>query len=218
METRTAVALKLEHIDAWPSMLRNELHVYRSLAGQPGIPSVHWEGEECEYRVMVLDLLGPSLEDLLTFCGGRFSLKTTLMLADQLIHRFQRIHSKGFVHRDIKADQFLMGRGKQGNQVYVVDMGVAIEIPEVDFSQNPTRPQSGRLAGTAYFASVNAHLGIGKSLFHDKLASGGNKPERENLTYVANTSFRGDTTRRYGSHWISPHILSSRHPSLARRT
>jgi serine/threonine protein kinase len=67
--------------------------------------------------VMVFELLGPNLENLLNYCGRRFSLKTVLLLADQLICRFQYIHSKGYIHRDVKPDNLLMGDGKQGNTV-----------------------------------------------------------------------------------------------------
>lgn len=74
---------------------------------------------------MVIELLGPSLEDLFTFCGRRFTMKTVLMLADQMLWRLDFIHAKGFIHRDIKPDNFLMGIGRQCNRVFIIDFGLA---------------------------------------------------------------------------------------------
>ena len=77
-----------------------------------GIPCVLWFGQECAYYALVHDLLGHSLEDLFNYCGRKFSLKTILLIADQAISRIEYIHSKGFLYRDIKPDNFLMGTGK----------------------------------------------------------------------------------------------------------
>jgi casein kinase I family protein HRR25 len=111
---------------------------------------------------MVFDLLGPSLEDLFNFCGQQFSLKTMLMLADQLISRFRYIHSKGFMHRDIKPENILMGDGKWGNQVYVTDMGLAKEFRDDVEGECDARCWNIPLIGTARYASINGHSGVGK--------------------------------------------------------
>lgn len=50
-----------------------------------GISNVKWFGVEGDYNVLVIDLLGPSLEDLFNFCSRKLSLKTVLMLADQMV-------------------------------------------------------------------------------------------------------------------------------------
>lgn len=56
-----------------------------------GIPTIKWCGSEGDYNVMVMELLGPSLEDLFNFCSRRFTLKTVLLLADQLVsNNFKR--------------------------------------------------------------------------------------------------------------------------------
>lgn len=50
-----------------------------------GIPNLRWYGIEGEYNVMVIDLLGPSLEDLFNFCSRKLTVKSVLMLADQMV-------------------------------------------------------------------------------------------------------------------------------------
>lgn len=79
------VAIKLESVKAKHPQLEYESKVYKALAGGVGVPFVRWFGTECDYNAMVLDLLGPSLEDLFNFCNRKFSLKTVLLLADQLV-------------------------------------------------------------------------------------------------------------------------------------
>lgn len=154
--------MKLEHVYENAPLLEAEVDVYRSLAGGVGIPRVHAYLFECEYNVMVFDLLGPSLEDLFNFCGRQFSLKTVLMLADQLLRRLEYIHSKDVIHRDIKPENCLMGVEKHGNQVYVTDLGLATERRAAQAKAITGRALNPKLVGTARFASVNGHLGVGE--------------------------------------------------------
>jgi len=80
------VAIKLEPVvEKQPSPLKHESKIYKTLMGGPGVPWMIWSGKQGDYNVMVIDLLGPSLEDLFKLCNRQFTLKTVLLIADQLV-------------------------------------------------------------------------------------------------------------------------------------
>merc|ERR1712113_995533 len=119
------VAIKLEGTRTKHPQLLYESKIYKFLYGGIGIPNIYWYGIEGEYNVMVMELLGPSLEDLFLIVGRQFTLKTVLMIADQTINRVEFVHSKSFLHRDIKPDNFVIGRGKRVSVIYIIDFGLA---------------------------------------------------------------------------------------------
>lgn len=161
--TGEEVAIKLECIKTKHPQLHIESKFYRMMQGGVGIPLIKWCGSEGDYNVMVMELLGPSLEDLFNFCNRKFSLKTVLLLADQLVSRVEYIHSKNFIHRDIKPDNFLMGLGKKGNLVYIIDFGLAKKYRDSRTHNHIPYRENKNLTGTARYASINTHLGIEQS-------------------------------------------------------
>ncbi|CAE8632118.1 unnamed protein product, partial [Polarella glacialis] len=154
VQTSEEVGIKLESIKSKHPQLLYESKLYKILAGGVGVPNVHWYGVEGDYNVMVIDLLGPSLEDLFSFCNRKFSLKTTLMLADQMINRVEYMHAKNFIHRDIKPDNFLIGLGKKANQVHIIDFGLAKKYRDPKTQQHIPYRENKALTGTARYASV----------------------------------------------------------------
>ncbi|CAF0773110.1 unnamed protein product [Didymodactylos carnosus] len=157
------VAIKLECVRTKHPQLHIESKIYRMMQGGVGIPVIKWCGAEGDYNVLVMDLLGPSLEDLFNFCSRKFSLKTVLLLADQMVSRIDFIHSKNFIHRDIKPDNFLMGLGRKGNLVYIIDFGLAKKYRDARTHQHIPYRENKNLTGTARYASINTHLGIEQS-------------------------------------------------------
>eukprot|EP00897_Mesotaenium_endlicherianum_P006177 jgi/Mesen1/5588/ME000281S04651 len=181
IQTNEEVGIKLESVKTKHPQLLYESKLYRILQGGTGIPNIRWFGVEGDYNVMVLDLLGPSLEDLFNFCSRKFSLKTVLMLADQLINRVEFVHSKSFLHRDIKPDNFLMGLGRRANQVYIIDFGLAKKYRDPTTHQHIPYRENKNLTGTARYASINTHLGIEQS----------RRDDLESLGYVLMYFLRG---------------------------
>uniref|UniRef100_A0A5K3F961 non-specific serine/threonine protein kinase n=1 Tax=Mesocestoides corti TaxID=53468 RepID=A0A5K3F961_MESCO len=157
------VAVKVERQCARHPQLAYESKIYRLLNGGIGIPHMRWFGQEYDHYFLVMDLLGPSLEDLFLFCSRRFTNKTVLMLADQMISRVEFVHNRTFVHRDIKPDNFLMGIGRHCNKLYIIDYGLAKRYNCPRTGRHISYREDKNLTGTARYASINAHLGIEQS-------------------------------------------------------
>lgn len=169
-DTRERVAVKVEPTGCVFQSLLHEGKIYRKLQNTRGIPTVHWYGlHGLDFAVMVMDLMGPTLYNRWTECGERFSIKTVLMLVDQMVEIMEQIHGNNLVHRDISPNNFMFGLGERSLQVHVIDFGHAKELPNAaQFIPsrrgfNVTRP----MVGTPRFASIFTHMGLAPSYRDD---------------------------------------------------
>ena len=163
IQTSEQVAVKMEKVATNHPQLLYESRLYRVLQGDVGIPAIYWFGIEGTHNVLVMELLGQSLEDLVQSCRGRLPLKTVLLLADQMIKRIEFIHSRNFIHRDIKPDNFLIGAGAKNNIVYVIDFGLSKRFRDSKTNMHIPYREGKSLTGTARYASLNTSLGIEQS-------------------------------------------------------
>ncbi|MEW5314517.1 MAG: hypothetical protein WDW38_006009 [Sanguina aurantia] len=156
-------ALKFEHktskgCSAGPPY---EWMVYGHLGDVYGLPKVHYKGQQDDFYIMVMDLLGPSLWDVWNSQHQQMSETYVACVAVEAITILQALHAKGYVHGDVKPENFLLGPPStpRDKKLYLVDLGLAMKWKDnrhqhVKYDQKPDD-----FRGTVRYASVHAHLG-----------------------------------------------------------
>ena len=122
-----------------------------------------WYGEESDFSILVTELLGPTLEDLFKKCKRKFTLKTVLLIADQIFRRLEQFHSKHYVHRDIKPENFLIGLNKTSTTIHLIDFGLAKKFRDPISGLHIPYRENKNFTGTARYASIGTHAGIEQS-------------------------------------------------------
>ncbi|GAV61267.1 Pkinase domain-containing protein, partial [Cephalotus follicularis] len=154
------VALKFEHTSSKGCNHKppNEWQVYDTLGDSHGIPRVHYKGQQGEYYVMVMDMLGPSLWDMWNY--ATMSVEMVACVAVEALSILEKMHSKGYLHGDVKPENLLLGPVGEEKKLFLCDLGLAARWRDtstglhVDYDQRPDI-----FRGTVRYASVHAHLG-----------------------------------------------------------
>ncbi|KAL5698492.1 Casein kinase 1-like protein hd16 [Ranunculus cassubicifolius] len=161
-----------------------EWQVYNTLSGCYGLPSVHHKGRHGEYYILVMDMLGPSLWDVWNTSNQALSEEMVSCIAVEAISILEKLHLRGFVHGDVKPENFLLGLpgSPEEKKLYLVDLGLASRWKEASSGRHvgyDQRPDVFR--GTVRYASVHAHLG----------RTGSRRDDLESLAYTLIFLLRG---------------------------
>ncbi|EGO30337.1 hypothetical protein SERLADRAFT_344757 [Serpula lacrymans var. lacrymans S7.9] len=168
------VAIKLEAGDTLSTHLWREAQIYEQLGGCIGFPKLYWYGSHEDDNEMVIDLLGASLEQVFNLCGRKFSLKTVLILIDQMASIFYYykniswiLHSYHLVHCNLKPENFLLGVNGSAGILHLIDLGLSTEKIHPITGEHIPYKDGQKSLGTICYLSCNAHMGIQQSQCDD---------------------------------------------------
>jgi serine/threonine protein kinase len=150
IRTGELVAIKMESIQD-SKLLVNETKVYQYLAPGKGIPQIKWFGRDDTNYYMVMTLLGDSLTTIKTK-WPKLKLNVVCQIGVQLIERVKYVHELGLIHRDIKPDNFLMGKE---NIIYLIDFGFCKKY--MKNAKHIEERKTNSIIGTPTFVSINVH-------------------------------------------------------------
>ena len=156
------VAIKVEE-QIQRSHLTMEYQILKEIQGVNGIPKVYELHTGRKHNYLIMQLLGKSLDKLFTDINRKFSIKTVSQIAYQMVQRIEYIHSRGYIHRDIKPGNFLIGKENISKKLYIIDFGLSKKYVDKNTGKHISYKEGKGLTGTARYVSLNTHYGIEQS-------------------------------------------------------
>ena len=165
-------AIKFEEKDKGDELLEMEAKIMGYLEC-PGIPAIKSYGSLEKYNVLIMELMGKSLEDIFeSFVVKKMSVRCVCNIAYQIIEILEFVHSKHIVYRDIKPDNFVVGRNEKRKYIYLLDFGLSKKYRSSKTLKHYEMTKCRNLTGTARYASINALNGLSQSRRDDLEATG----------------------------------------------
>ena len=163
-ETNEYVAIKIEKkTEDTINRLKHESLVYNYLENCLGFPKIYKFVERKDDLIFIMEFLGPNLEELFNYCNKNFSLKTVLMIGIQVLNRIEKLHNRGFIHRDIKPDNFLIGvTKKKRGRIFIIDFGLSKKYVTKKNKHIPYNDNK-KFTGSYRYSSIRNHKGIEQS-------------------------------------------------------
>ena len=171
-ENNNWYAIKFENKNKGQNLLENEAYIMSYLNG-PRIPAVKSFGYSGDHNVLIMELMGKSLEDLFeNLPNKKMSIRCVCNLGYQMIDIMEYIHNKHIIHRDIKPDNFVMGKGAKSKYLFLLDFGLSKKYRSSTTLKHYPLIKRKKLTGTARYASINALNGMTQSRRDDLEAIG----------------------------------------------
>ena len=162
IQENNLVAIKVEE-QSPRSRLGYEFQILKEISEGDGIPKVYKLHKGKKHNYLIMQLLGKSLDKLFVDMKKNFSIKTVCMLAYQMVQRVEYVHSKGYIHRDIKPGNFLMGKNLDNKKLFIIDFGLSKKYIDKKTGKHIIYKEGKGLTGTARYVSLNTHYGIEQS-------------------------------------------------------
>ena len=156
------IAIKVEE-QSPRSRLAWEYQIIKELSDGEGIPKVYRLHRGKKHNYLIMQLLGKSLDKLFVDMKKKFSIKTVCMIAYQMVQRIEFVHSKGYIHRDVKPGNFLLGKNLDRKKIYIIDFGLSKKYIDKSTNKHIIYKEGKGLTGTARYVSLNTHYGIEQS-------------------------------------------------------